>query len=178
MDLTNLIDRIDTLEKELRIELPNLAKGALLTIKALAELEIQEKGFGASYSPNEVRNSTLRKNLLNNRGRDFLDKRDKKGQKVTSYSEFRKAQGLQNRYVDLTYTGKMWAGMTVTKETENSGLFIAVLGSSSQIGAFKMDKNFERYGDYIAKVTSQQDITDVAEYVNEEVINIIKKVFE
>lgn len=174
-DLLNVLDR---LKDNLKSEMPNIAKGAALSIKALAEREIQDKGFGASYSQNAVSNQKLRQNILNNKGRDFLDKRDKQGARVTTYAEFRKAQGLQTGYVDLTYTGKMFAGMTVTNQNLEAGRYIAILGHSDLSGALKMDANYKRYGDFIAKVTDKQDINLVSNYVQDEILELIKQSFE
>lgn len=177
-NLNDLIATLDNLTATLEKELPTIAAGAALTIKALAEREILDKGFGATYSTHAVANRKLRQNLLNNRGATFLDKRDKAGQTATTYADFRKAQGLQTGHVDLHYTGLLFKGMTVIKQQTEGYKYLAVLGHNDASGAKKMDANFQRYGDFIAKVIDNQDIQDVSDYVNVEIQNIIENAFK
>lgn len=103
---------------------------ATLNAKAILVRRIQRQGFSSKYSSKKVPTYLLKgftgKNgvvypprYLNNTGKIFLESEEKKQEEENkktgnnyiarvSWASFRKAQGLQVQFVDLTYTGKMF----------------------------------------------------------------------
>ena len=98
---------------------------------------------------------------MNASGKTYLDNLDDEG---TNWGEFRQAQGLQNKFVDLSYTTRMWKGMRPDEAQEIDGKFICFMGHNDNEGRQKMNWNFDRYGDFIGKaLVGQEDVLhDVA----------------
>lgn len=160
-NFSELIKNLKAIEEEL----PQiLGKSAFIMAndgKALAERIIKEKGFGETYSTKEIPPFFLYEKSLNSKGKSYLDSLDGEG---TNWGEFRQAQGLQNKHVDLSYSTRMWKGMRPDEVQEDNGRFFCLMGHNDNEGKRKMNWNFERYGDFIGKaLQGQEDVLhDVA----------------
>lgn len=178
-DISELIAILKQFRDELPQVLPAVATSVSMTGKALAERTIKDRGFGKEYSRVEVPAYWFYGKWINNRGRDFLysNKGDTGSKKkveditekdlingTTTWGKFRNAQGLQDKYVDLTYSGKMWAGMFPQEVEVNLFMYTAPLGNNTIEGQNKMNWNYARYGDYIGDVL-QGDNFDLMQQV-------------
>lgn len=194
--LEDLKQRLQAIRAEFQRQLPEIATTVALAGKAVAERNIKEKGFGATYSANKYPAFFLYGKELNGSGTTFLKnhgvdtatgkqgegktKRRKKGEAgpkekfdtLTNWSEFRQAQGLQNAHVDLSYTNKMFANMQVVKVDEEGTIARAWLGATNTEAQNKMNWNFERYGDFIGKAIDPE----ARKAINEFVINKLKQI--
>lgn len=170
-DLQELINALKDVRDALPEALASTATSMSLTAKALAERTIKDKGFGEKYSTASMpayfykgftgkNGTTYLPQYLNKRGLAYIEKIEKqqaqenKKNKTSyrakiSWAEFRKAQGLQTGHVDLTYSGKMWAGMFPQDVVVEGFKYIAPLGNNTKEGQDKMNWNFEQYGDFI-----------------------------
>lgn len=165
--INNLKDIEDALPEVLRQSATVMAHDG----KALAERIIKDKGFGAVYSSNDIPSIWLYDKTLNASGKSYLDNLDGDG---TSWGKFRQVQGLQNRFVDLSYTSRMWSGMRPDDVVEKDGVFICWMGHNDNEGKQKMNWNFERYGDFLGKaLEGQEDI--LSEVASENVYNLLEK---
>ena len=105
-------------------------------------------------------------------GRRYLEENNLDDDLV-SWGEFRKAQGLQNDYVDLTYSGRMFAGLTIIEKFAEGTRFVARLGGSDREVDEKLDWNSKRYGDFLQPNADEQ--REVDEIVQEEFENLVRK---
>lgn len=150
-DISELIAILKQFRDELPQVLPAVATSVSMTGKALAERTIKDKGFGADYSTKTVPAWFFKGKELNAKGRAFIYEQSL-DEIPTNWKEIREVQGLQTKYVDLTYSGKMWAGMFPQEVEVNLFMYIAPLGNNTVEGQNKMNWNYARYGDYIGDV--------------------------
>ena len=169
-DLQELIIALKGVRDALPEALASTATSMSLTAKALAERTIKDKGFGENYSAAQMpayffkgftgKGGTYLPKYLNKRGLAYIEKIEKQQAKENrqnktnyrariSWAELRKAQGLQTAHVDLTYSGKMWAGMFPQDVVVEGYKYIAPLGANNKQAQDEMNYNFERYGDFI-----------------------------
>jgi hypothetical protein len=148
-DINALKEKLKQIEEAVLQKAPEIAITLTLSAKALAERNIKDKGFGYKYSQNKIPAWFLHGKELNQKGTKFLQdrgvdagtgaqgepkkKRRKKGEtaepgqfdKTTNWAEFRSAQGLQNAFVDLSYSNKMFANMQPVRVEQKGDLFLA-----------------------------------------------------
>ena len=154
--LRDLIENLKGIEEALPEVLKQSATVMAHDGKALAERIIKDKGFGEVYSSNEIPSIWFYDKTLNASGKSYLDNLDGEG---ANWGEFRKAQGLQNKHVDLAYTTRMWKGMRPDEVVEKDGKYLCWMGHNDNEGRNKMNWNFERYGDFIGKaLVGQEDV--------------------
>lgn len=174
-------------------KLPDIALTMCITAKAIAERNIRGKGFGAKYSENKVPAWFFVGKELNGSGTSFLEsltesKKKGKGKKKrediteggliegeTTWGEFRGAQGLQNQFVDLGYTNKMWADMSPVEIKQEGGQVVAYLGGRTRENQDKMNYNRDRYGDFISKGLGEEAVPILAQVAIDEVIAVIEQ---
>lgn len=165
--IDDLRSKLEAIKNDLPNILLEVATTVSLTAKALSERTIKDKGFGEMYSNTKVPAWFMSGKELNASGAAFIAKKKKakKGENFTNWKEFREAQGLQTGHVDLTYSGKMWAGMFPQEAYQKGDMFIAPLGHNNREGQKEMNWNRERYGDFIGKALkgkNQDAMTDIA----------------
>ena len=169
--LRDLINNLKAIEKELPEILRQSATVMAHDGKALAERIIIDKGFGESYSTNEIPSYWLYGKELNASGKTYLDNLEGEG---TNWGEFRKAQGRQNGHVDLNYSTRMWKGMRPDEVQQNGNIFICFMGHNDNEGRNKMNWNFDRYGDFIGKaLIGQEDV--LFEIAEENIFKLLEK---
>lgn len=175
-DLTELIKKFKAIRDAIPETMPAVATSVSMAGKALAERQIKEMGFGKKYSTTPVPAFFFYGKELNKRGVTYLEGLESKGSKgkkkiediteadlldgETTWGDFRAAQGLQNKFVDLTYSGKMWASMFPRDVETTLFKYVAPLGSTNIEGQNKMNWNYERYGDFVYQ-SLQGDAEDI-----------------
>jgi hypothetical protein len=196
-DINALKEKLKQIEEAVLQKAPEIAITLTLSAKALAERNIKDKGFGYKYSQNKIPAWFLHGKELNQKGTKFLQdrgvdagtgaqgepkkKRRKKGEtaepgqfdKTTNWAEFRSAQGLQNAFVDLSYSNKMFANMQPVRVEQKGDLYLAPLGATNTEAQDKMNWNRDRYGDFIGKALTEEDRNTLTDVVVGEVVAII-----
>jgi hypothetical protein len=198
-DISDFKNDLIKMREAITAALPNIAEGLALTAKALAERRMKEQGFGVLYSQRQVPAWFLHGKELNQRGTKFLEdhgvnphtgeqgegkkkRRKKKGDPdpghfdtTTNWGEFRQAQGLQAKFVDLSYSNKMWANMAPVKTETDGEIIKALLGATNREAQNKMNWNFERYGDFIRRTLNEDDGKILSEFVINEIGAVVQQ---
>lgn len=179
-DLQILINQLKAVRDELPAVLSDAATSMSMTAKALAERTIKDKGFGDEYSLSQLPLWFLKGKQLNNRGIKYIEQQYKDASKskeapTGNWREFRQAQGLQTNYVDLTYSGKMWAGMFPQEVQVDGYKYIAPLGNNSQEGQDKMNWNYERYGDFIGATLTGENFDLLVQVGIDEIVRLLNE---
>ena len=115
---------------------------------------------------------------LKKRGVAFLAKLEKKTSKkeklaLSNWGEFREAQGLQINYVDLTYSGEMWRGLFPQDVQIEGFRYIAPLGSTTVAGQKKLNWQYERYGNFFAKVLTGNNLERMYNVAFDELVRLL-----
>ena len=176
-DISVLIKKLEDFRDTLPAVLPDVAVSVSMAGKALAERVIKEKGFGETYSTAKVPAWFMEGKQLNGKGLTYLTGLKSKATEdepaETTWGEFRAAQGLQSGYVDLSYSNKMWAGMFPQEVQISLFDYIAPLGNNTTEGQNKMNWNYERFGDYIGKVLTGDNMDILFDVAYEELIRLM-----
>lgn len=180
-DFKNYLQRLREAVEE---KLPDIAETIALSAKAIAERRIKDEGFGKSYSTNPIPVWFLSGKELNASGLKYIDA-NKKGSKkrgkpagdgTGTWGEFRAAQGLQNSFVDLSYSNKMWANMQPVAIVREGSVVYARLGGTNTEAQNKMNWNRDEYGDFIGAALKPEDQDTLAEIGFEEIGKIIENI--
>jgi hypothetical protein len=198
-DLNDFKAKLKQMEEAIKAKLPEVAEVLAISAKGMAERNIKENGFGKIYSAARYPAWFLHGKELNQKGTKFLadrgvtgpgqqgetkKPRKKKGEtgdpapfdKLTNWGEFRAAQGLQNAFVDLSYSNKMWANMQPVY-VDTQGLVVrAYLGATNREAQEKMNYNRERYGDFIREALTEENGRVLIEVVQNELLNILEQI--
>lgn len=170
-DINELIATLKQVQQGLPQAFGLAAESMAATGKAIAQLTIEKDPILGKYSDSKVPAYFLEGKELNGAGTSFLaSKMDEKDEKkrVTTWKEFRAAQGLQTSHVDLTYTGEMWRGLLPQPWKEQNGQFTSALAHNNQDGQDKLNWNRRRYGDFISKALNTDDNKELLKGVAEE----------
>lgn len=176
-DISIMIAKLKEFRDTLPAVLPDVAVSVSMAGKAIAERAIKDKGFGKAYSTTQVPAWFFKGKQLNNRGLTYLNKLEDAATEdepaTSTWGEFRKAQGLQTDYVDLTYSGKMWAGMFPQDVQVTLFDYVAPLGNNSTEGQNKMNYNYERYGDFIGKMLTGDNMDLLYDVAYDELVRLM-----
>ena len=173
-DFKELIENFENLKNNIDNILLNESKILALNAKALSERTIKEKGFGATYSTNPSYVDYFYGSALNNKGKDFVKKSlnsKNESDRFATWAKFRAVQGLQSNFVDLTYTGKMFAGMIPGETVLKDGVYYTYFAHNNKEGADKMNANFERYGDFIGKALLGENMENLKKIMTDNLYN-------
>lgn len=174
-DFSELIKLFENAESALDTVLPSVATSVTLAAKALAQRSIMEKGFGESYSSNEIPIFFMKGKTKSKRGETFLDGLITKGESMASYKDLRTAEGLQTGHVDLAFSGEMWRNL-FPKDVEVSGnVFTAPLGANTRAGQAKLNWNYERYGNFFMDVLKGDNIDKLYKVANDELLRFLEQ---
>lgn len=181
--LDELKAKLERISREAPEKLLDVATVVSLTGKALAERTIKDKGFGETYSQNPIPVWFFSGKELNQKGNAYIEEKQGRGKKkkkgqvefdgLGTWEEFRAAQGLQTKHVDLTFSGKMFAGMFPQEPYQSGTLFIAPLGHNNREGQDTMNWNQERYGDFVGKVLRGENFDAMANVAVDEIMRIL-----
>lgn len=169
-----LIQVFEELRTTIVNSLPEVATSVSLAGKAIVERTIKEKGFGAKYSQNLAPAWLFENKSLNNSGRTYIKNVKKSDNPYTNWGNFRKAQGLQNSYVDLTYSGAMWRSMFPDTVQVSGYKYVAPLSSNTYEGKKAMYGNSKRYGDFIGKILQSDNVDVLGEVAQDELVRIVE----
>ena len=173
-DLQALRQDLKKVEAMVRDALPTIAILLTLSAKAISERNIKEQGFGYAYSENTVPAFFLKGKELNSVGERFIEDKIENDEE-TNWKELRAAQGLQNKYVDLTFSGTMWSNMAPGEVEFNGEIVTAPLVATNREVQNKMNWNRDRYGDFIGKSLTPENYDQLYRIVIEEVLKIIRE---
>ena len=176
-DISVLIARLKEFRDTLPEVLPDVAVSVSMAGKAIAERVIKDKGFGEAYSATEVPAWFFEGKTLNGKGISYLKGLEEKATEdepaLTNWAGLRRAQGLQTSYVDLSYSNKMWAGMFPQDVQVTLFDYIAPLGNNTTEGQNKMNWNYERYGDFIGKVLTGDNLDTLYNVAYDELVRLM-----
>jgi len=162
-DVKSFISQLKSLRQAIEDKAPEILETMALTSKSLVQERVQREGIG-EYSTNAIPEWFMIGRHLNQRGEKWLDELDSKT--VPNWGNFRRAQGLQADFVDLTYTGRMWGGLIVQQITKQGTKYVARLGGSDKEVDEKLYYNTARYGEFLTpNAAEQKEITGVAEEI-------------
>ena len=172
-DFKDLIHIFEAVRDALDEVLPQAATSVSLAAKGLAQKTIQERGFGETYSTNEIPIWFMTGRGKSKRGEAFLEAEKKKGRTTAAYYEFRQAEGLQTKFVDLTFSGEMWRGMFPREVEVQGNYYIAPLGCNTKAGQDKLNWQYERYGNFFADVLKGDNLKKMYQVANDEIYRLL-----
>lgn len=165
---------LKALKRDIETQGPAIANTVAITGASIIKQRILRSGFGKKYSTKFIPAYYLRGKELNAGGKAFLEDHNMDDDLV-NWGEFRRAQGLQTEHVDLSYTGRMFAGTVPVKQVVAGTKFIVTIGGSDAEVQQKLDWNHERYGDFLAPTT--QEKAEIDEIADAEFDKLVKKHF-
>jgi hypothetical protein len=159
MTIDELIAKLEALPAKLEAGIPEILQEVALNGVALITNRIQQEGLPGKqqYSAKKVPAYLFLldggRKLDTEQTRAFVRsvvKRKQKEMRVTNWAEIREAHGNQSAFVDLTFTGMMWRGVTVLSNEQQGALFRVVVGGINAEVQKKLKWNAERYGNFFA----------------------------
>lgn len=72
------------------------------------------------------------------------------------YKQFREIQGRQGARVDLSLTGKMWQGVTITQRIQKGLTFVTVIGGSNREAQSKLEWMTGKYGPFLVLMPEEK----------------------
>ena len=185
-DFALLIKAFEEARDALDAVLPDVATSVSLAAKGFSQMTIRERGFGETYSSGEIpiyfltgftgkNGITYHPKTKSKRGDKFLEGKKKQGEHTVSYSELRKAEGLQINFVDLKFSGEMWRDMFPREVIVEGNYYIAPLGCNTKDGQAKLNYNYERYGNFFAKVLTGDNLKLMYEVANAELERFLQE---
>lgn len=104
-----------------------------------------EPGSKAQYSKKEIKTSLFAGKERNKAGTAWIE-----ANTVGTWHQFRKAQGLNNEEVNLSYTNEMWSKIGVIKtNVQGQGRASTEIGSLDEETQNKIEGNSYRFGDFL-----------------------------
>lgn len=150
---------------------PQAAETKAIIGTSLVVENIQKNGIG-KYSTQRLPDWYFSDKELNAGGRAYLSQKetekDKSKQGVT-WGEFRAAQGLQNSYVDYTYSGRTLGGLVIVESGATASTFYASTGGSDKEVDKKLGYGIARYG-----AAAFQPTAAIAKEVDAAVLDILE----
>lgn len=182
------LQKLQATKEAIVIELPYLAQKVVSNAKALAEKNILEKGFGERYSQQEIPTYFFKGKELNAGGTRYLEqhgvntgrggtRRRRRNQPVDTtgtWAEFRQAQGRQSAFVDLSYSGRLWAGLVPLQPQVNNYLASCMLGATNTEVQKEISYNYLRFGDFIRKGLGENDFRLIEQAAIDDIMQIIQ----
>lgn len=166
-----LRDTADKLEKRI----PELLLEQEITAKSLVQDRIQETGKDSKGGTLGIYSNTkIPAFFFFGKGTKATDKKlqslSKEGKKL-SYADFRKLDGKQSNYVDLTFSGKMWKDTGLVKKEASKTNAVIVIGQKTERSEKVAGYMEDRYGNFLQ--LSQEEIDIITEDMTLEVEDII-----
>ena len=185
-DFSLLIKAFEEARDALDAVLPDVATSVSLAAKGFSQRTIMERGFGETYSSGEIpiyfltgftgkNGITYNPKTKSKRGDKFLEGKKKQGENTVSYSDLRQAEGLQINFVDLTFSGEMWRNMFPREVIVEGNYYIAPLGCNTKDGQNKLNWNYERYGNFFAKVLTGDNLKLMYDVANAELERFLQE---
>ncbi|KAA9333403.1 hypothetical protein F0P96_10565 [Hymenobacter busanensis] len=157
---------IERAKAQLQLQAPRVVLTMAQTGLALVVNRLQTEGLkGRRYSTSPLPKFFFRP--TNAAGRDYV-KRSKK----PTYAGLREAQGMETRFVNLTYTGRMLRSLAPVPAGVVASIFQARIVASDAENAAKLEHNRRREGDFLAPNAAEQREVDT--YAQRELDRIIQ----
>ena len=156
-EIRQLIENLKKIQDNLQQTLLDSASIIAHDALGLAEQTILDKGFGEVYSNNYIPSYFLEGKEINAGGLSYLQKVADDPEVGANWKGFRKAQGLQTGFVDLSYSRTMWQGLRADEPQNEGSKYFCFIGHNNVEGQKKMNWNFARYGDFIGKGLKGQE---------------------
>ena len=168
-----LRDTADVLEKRI----PELLLEQEITAKSLIQNRIQETGKDSKGGRLGIYSNTkIPAFFFFGKGTKATDAKlkvlSKEGKKL-SYSDFRKLDGKQNQFVDLTFSGKMWRETGLVRKEVSKTKAVIVIGQTSERSEKVAGYLTDQYGNFLE--LSQEEIDIITEDMTLEVEDIIEQ---
>lgn len=179
MELDEYINNLENFINNYDVDLRRIVDEVALNAIALIIQRIQSTGLkgGRRYSTRKLPTFYFDNKALNGGGRELLNRRKKKDPVTNeygiSYEEWRKANGLQTAFVDLTYSGKMFEKkgqsyngvmefslINIIERYQSVNQVTTVIGALDKETEDKLRWNMERFGDFLAVTTSEKEMLD------------------
>lgn len=164
-DIQELGNKIRAIREAIKTALPDLAIQNSINAKSIIERNIRVVGFGAQYSGNKIPAWLFEGKEKSNAGKNYIESVKKKDAKAKededqgmTWADLRMAEGLPTDHVDLSFTNKMWAGITPLKPYYENGILYAPLGGTTQETVNKLNWNRDRYGDFMGKMLGDKEL--------------------
>lgn len=176
-DLQDVINALRETAETLDKRIPELLVEQEITAKSLVQDRIQETGKDSKGGQLGIYSQTkIPAFFFFGKGTKATDSKlkvlAKEGKKI-SYADFRKLDGKQSQYVDLTFTGKMWRETGLIREEVSKNQAVIVIGQttprSKEVAGYMADK----YGNFLE--LSQEEIDIITEDITAEVEEIINQ---
>jgi hypothetical protein len=125
-----------------------------------------DDGNYADYSKRPINTNKFIGKERNASGSQFIKKN-----RLATWHDFRKAQGLVNEKVNLSYTNRMWSSLAIIKTNRGVGSFSATIGSSDPLVDTYLPKLVKRYGNFInptiieASLLKSDSIREIQTYI-------------
>lgn len=148
------INRIDQFVQELTNTMPAISTEVAGVFVVAKLQQIKKSGVG-QYSSKVYSPNFLKGKELSSSGRSFLDQKIKAKQN-TNWKEFRGAQGLQNSFVDLYYSGQMLNTTGIERNNTVSFRYYSIIGARNDEAKKKMFMNMKRYGRFLTPTIEQE----------------------
>lgn len=101
-------------------------------------------GDYVDYSTRKVNTQKFVGKERNSKGGEFIKKN-----RVGTWHEFRKAQGLQSEKVNLSYTSRMWSSMGIVRTARLENGVMTVIGTTDAEVEKYLPDLVKRYGNFI-----------------------------
>lgn len=170
LHVSELITRLQSVKFTLEQEAQNIVAVAAMDLKGLSENNILLRGVGR-YSVKKIPTYWFRGKQLNRRGSEYLA-----DHKTGNWGEFRQAQGLQVKYVDLFYSGHMWHNMGVIRIEKIGTTLVAYLGGQDKKAADHMYYMMLLYGPFVTANVSHDDIVFINNNAQASLTGVLKQV--
>lgn len=170
--IDELIRKLEQFQTELQNRMPAISKEIAGNFVLEKVVQIRNKGVG-TYKTNKYPAYLLKGKTLTASGKSFIDQKIK-SRELTNWSELRKAQGMQIRFVDLSYSLQMLGSTGLTKFVASGNRYKVEIGGRNDEAKKKLQSNFERYGDFLKPTPEQAERMEQA--LQEKVLEIFKRI--
>lgn len=197
-DISQFVNQTDDFISLVSQQLKNINEIVAKTALTIIKDRIQQDGLNSkgsklgSYSDNPVpfffkkNGKTLApysSGAISGGAESSLTALKKQGVTKLSYKEWRELNGLQTKFVDLTFTGSMWKDIDVISN-DVKGLNVITIVSAKDTVTRKggqttsdvMSFNAERFGDFLA--VSKEEENKLALVYDAELQRLINQAFE
>ena len=108
-------------------------------------------GNYAEYSTNPIPSWFFNGKQRNQAGSEFIKKN-----RITTWHQFRQAQGLTSEKVNLSYTNRMWTSISIVRTAQIDGGVMVVIGSTDDRVQRYLPFLAKRYGNFINPTASEK----------------------
>jgi hypothetical protein len=179
MNLQAFIGKIDNAISKLEKQAPRINLKQAAAAKAMVQERVQERGENATGgSFGNYSTKPLPTYFFEDSGTAAARKaiKAKKYKDGVSYDEWRKLNGLNNPFVNFTFTGSMFRNIGVVQTgTRGRNVYTAKIAGKSQETNDKIEWNTKKKGAFMA--LSNKEVSDIKKEYKVDIVRIIKASF-